>query len=303
MPTSGNVPKHLEAAARTGFLTSSRATQMAMAWPRIAQVVTLGAKSVDLVDLGAAPMPIENKTGFVAQQFIEKTIAVEPTNWELTVSLSYNAYKDDQTGNLMQRCRQAGRNFQRHINKRVFEVLNAGDGQTYSACYDGQDFFDSDHVDKGADYTTAQDNENALTLTLDNFETVWQAAKVFRDDQGEYPEYDYNVIVCHPNLYREAYQITSNQFAYDTANREANPYTNIVTAPIITSPYLDSTAWYLGASSEDIKPLLVVMREQPGLQMAWFDPTAADGGRNYFKFYGRYEVFYGDWRLITQGNT
>jgi hypothetical protein len=45
------------------------------------------------------------------------------------------------------------------------------------------------------------------------------------------------------------------------------------------------------------------MKEQPYLQEQWFDPDQKDGGHHYFKFYARYEVFYGDWRLAYQGNT
>jgi len=265
--------------------------------------LNMDAKAIDLVDLGATPMPVEARGGPVGQDFIERTKTVTPTDWELTVWLSYNALRDDQTGNLVRRCRQAGRRFQRHINKRVFDVLNGGDGTTYGLCYDGQEFFDSDHVDVGAAYSTNQDNENALALSLDNFETVLNAANLFRDDQGEYTEYSYDLLICHPSLYRVAYQIANDEFAYDTANRELNPYSSMITAPIVTSPYLDSTAWYIAASSEEIKPLILAMREQPSLQETWFDPTAAQGGRYYFKFYARYEVHYGDWRLINQGNT
>ena len=303
MPTSGNVPKHLEVGAQTGFLTSMRESAGRYPWQRLAMQMGIGAKSVDLVDLGAAPMPVESRGGPVGQDFIEKTKTVTPTDWELTTWISYNAVQDDQTGSLLRRCRQAGANFQRHINKRVFQVLNAGDGQTYGACYDGQDFFDSDHVDLGAAYSTNQDNENVLALSLDNFETVWNAAQLFRDDQGEYTEYAYDLLVCHTSLYRTARQIVENIWAYDTANQEMNVFADKLTAPLITNPNLDSTAWYLIASSEEIKPLLVVMREQPGLQESWFDATAANGGRYYFKFYGRYEVHYGDWRLASQGNT
>lgn len=303
MPTSGNVPKHLVVGARTGFLTSLRENAGRWPWQRLAMQLNMDAKSIDLVDLGATPMPVENRTGIVVQDFIEKTKAVTPTSWDITVSLSYNAAQDDQTGNLMRRCRQAGRNFQRHANKRVITVLNGGDGTTYGLCYDGQEFFDSDHVDKGADYQTNQDNENALALSLDNFETVWNASQLFRDDQGEFTEYEYDLLVCHTSLYRVGKNIVENMWAYDTANREANVFADRLTSPLITNPNLDSTAWYLAASSEEIKPLILAMREQPGLQESWFDPTAADGGRYYFKFYARYEVHYADWRLINQGNT
>lgn len=296
---SGNVPQHLVVAARTGFLTAMRARQYP--WQQVAMTLNMGAKQVDLVDLGAAPMPKDSKSGVTVQDMIEKTKQVGVTDWDITVWISQNAINDDQTGTLERRVRGAGDNFQKHINKRVFDVLNGGDGTTYGLCYDGQEFFDSDHVDPGADYQTNQDNEYALALSLDNFETVWVAAQATLDDQGEYTEYIYDLLVCHPSNKRVAAQITENKEAYDTANREMNPFTGEMR--YVTVPYLDTTAWHLIASGESVKPLIVAMREQPHLQSAWFDPTAPDGGRHYFKFFARYEVHYGDWRLAYQGNT
>lgn len=296
---SGNVPKHLVVGARTGFLTGMK--RRAYPWQKVAMTLNMGAASVDLVDLGAAPMPLESKSGLTVQDMIERTKAVTPTDWDITVWISQNAVDDDQTGALLRRCRQAGDNFQKHINKRVMQVLNAGDGTTYGSCYDGQDFFDSDHVDAGAHYQTNQDNENTLALTLDNFETVWVAAQGTMDDQGEYTEYIYDLIVCNPSLAREAAQICENREAYDTANREMNPYAGKI--DFITSSYLDTNAWHLIASDEVVKPLVLAMKKQPHLQSTWFDPEAPDGGRHYFKFFARYEVHYGDWRLAYQGNT
>jgi len=294
---SGNVPKHLVVGARTGFLTALKAAKAD--WKRIAMPIKMGAKSIELVDLGAAPMP---KDHYTAQDMIEKYKTVTPSDWSIVVWISYNAVKDDQTGSLERKVKGAGRNFDKHMNDRCFTVLNAGDGQTYGACYDGQDFIDSDHVDKGAHYQTSQDNENALSLNGDNFETVWVAAQGFKDDQGEETGYVYDLIVCHPSNRREAHQICKNEWLdWGTGNREQNPWQGEL--DYITTPKFDTTAWHLVASSEPIKPLILAMREEPALQDAWFDPKAEDGGRYYFKFFARYEVHYGDWRTVNQGNT
>jgi phage major head subunit gpT-like protein len=215
--------------------------------------------------------------------------------------ISYNAVQDDQTGTLENRVRGAGVNFQRHLNDRVFKALNGGDGTTYGLCYDGVNFFAATHKDKGAAYQTAQSNTNALALSLDNFTTVNIAAQKYLDDQGEYCGFSGDLLVVPPDLEYVAGQICLNPTAYDTANREANPFSG--KRDYIVSPQLDTTAWALVDTKEPIKPMLVAMREQPNLQDTWFDPDAADGGRYYFKFYARYEVFFGNWRLATMGNT
>lgn len=296
---AANVPKHLVVGARTGFLTSMK--ERPYAWQRVATQINTTALNTDLVDLGAAPMPVESKSGLTVQDYIEKWIQIKPTSWDITVFISQDAIDDDQTGGLERKVRGAGDNFQKHINKRVFTVLNGGDGTTYGLCYDGQEFFDSDHSDAGAHYTTDQDNEFTLALNLDNLETVWVAAQAFRDDQGEFTQLEYDLLVCHPTNMRVATQICDNVDAYDTADREKNPFENRL--GFITSPELDSNAWHLAASNEVNKPLILNMRKQPALQSAWFDPDQPDGGYYFFKFYARYKVGYGDWRGAVQGQT
>jgi len=296
---SGNVPKHLVSGARTGFLVAMR--EMKLPWQKIAMPHNMDGKTTDLVDLGAAPMPMKSIGGLQVQDFIEKHVEVQPEDWEIVVWISQNAIDDDRTGELERKVKGAGRNFQRHINKRVFQVLNGGDGSTYGACYDDSDFFDDDHIDAGAAYQTAQANEYALTLSMDNFETVYVAAQALKDDQGEEGEYQYDLLTVNPANERVAAQICANEWSYDTAQREKNPYSGKF--EYVTNAQLDSTAWHLIASSEEIKPIIVAMRKQPQLQDAWFDPAAADGGHHYFKFFARYEMYYGDWRLACQGNT
>jgi len=296
---SGNTPKHLVVAARTGFLQAMRVRDYP--WQQIAMTLQMDAASIDLVDLGAAPMPTKSKTGVTIQDFIEKTKVVTPSDWDITVWMTQNQMDDDQTGTLERRVRQAGDNFQKHINKRVFQVLNAGDSATEGLTYDGTNFFNSAHIDKGADFQTGQDNEDTNNLSQPNFDTTWVNAQTARDDQGEFTQYIYDLLVTHPSNNVTAANITGNPQDQSTANRAINPYAGDVS--YLTSSYLDTNAWYLIASKEPIKPLILAMKKEPHLQSTWFDAEAPDGGRHYFKFFARYEVHYGDWRLAWQGQT
>jgi phage major head subunit gpT-like protein len=297
---SGNVPQHLSLLAKTGFLTT--ALKPVPDWAPIATMIDMTAKNQTLVDLGGAPMPARNRGKFNAQDFIEKSLAVAPLDWELPVFISGNAVKDDQTGKLLSKVRAAGSNFQRHLAQTAFAALNDGDATTnYGAGYDAKAFYANDHADPGAAYTTAQDNLDSLTLSLTNFETVRVKAKLARDDQGEFVDYSYDALVVDPTNERLAKQITDNPLDSTTANRATNPYSGTVRT--IVSPKLDTGAWILVASSEVIKPIIIVMREQPHLEDAWKDPEAPDGGRFYFNFTARYNFYYGDWRTAWMGHS
>ena len=76
--------------------------------------------------------------------------------------------------------------------RNLLTTLEAGNS---TACYDGQYFFDTDHVDVGADYATAQDNDltqaitAAATPTVANikasFELALAALAGFKGDTGK----------------------------------------------------------------------------------------------------------------------
>jgi phage major head subunit gpT-like protein len=296
---SGNVPYHLIYGARAGFLQSVK--DVAPLWQQVAMVANLETRSLDLVDLGASPMPKESKTGMTIQDFIEKHVAVKPKDWDITVYLSYNALKDDRIGDLERRVRGAGANFNKHLNSLVFSALDAGDGTTYGTSYDGLSLFNANHVDSGANYQTVQNNVNALALSLDNFDTVYSALSTVRDDQGEFMAYTPNLLIVPPALKRTAAQICDNKEAYDTTNRESNPYAGQISYIVV--PWLSSTAWILMDTTGEIKPIIVAMRETPSLQDAWFDPDKPDGGWYCFKFYARYSAGPGSWQPVSMGNT
>lgn len=298
MAISGNLPKHLEVAARTGVL-GARAVDN-MPYRRVAMEVDLTAKSTTFVDLGGMPIPTNNAK--IVDTMVEKGKTVEPEDWYLTVSISQNAIDDDQTGSLESRFRGVLPAFQRHMNSRTFTVLNAGDTATYgTGITSATTFFSNSHVYSGAKNTTGQDNLYATVLSQDNFDTAWVAMRQFKDDQGNYYELNPNLIVCHPSNNSIAHNITGNRESMDTANRESNPYAGAVS--YITVPQFDTTAWVLVDESQPVKPLVVAIRKRPMLNDQWFDATEGDGGKWYWQYHGRYVVAYGDPLLALMGNT
>lgn len=295
-----NVPNHLVVGARQGFLNAIR-TAPPMPYRRVAEIIPVTTASGKLTDLGSTPHPVKSTGQNVNQDMIERSLDWTPIDWEITVNISHNAIQDDQSGTLLSKVKSAGANFPAHINQYVFAALNAGEGTTYGACYDGLSFFNDAHVDKGAKYSTTQDNKLANALSLDNFTTTMAAAEVFKNDMGKNTGFRYNLLVVPPALRYLAAQITQNSEAYDTASREMNPFAGAL--DFIVTPEYDATAWTLHATAEGAKSIGVIMREEPHLLHAWFDPNQKEGGLYYFKFFARYNVVYLDWRTAIMGNT
>jgi hypothetical protein len=299
MTISGEVPTLLKMAAQTGFLTSAQPPVPLYA--PIASTYDMPANAIDLVDIGGSPMPTQTKGQPNIQGFIEKTLPVKPLDWDIEVMISYNAVRDDKTGQLERRARAAGDNFQRHIAQQAFQALNDGDATTnFGACYDGGAMFANAHIDKGAYYQTGQDNLDGLSLSLANFGTVYTKAQKTRDDQGVFTQYNYDLLVVSPDLANVAWQITNVRGGSETTTN-ANQYAGMVRH--IVAPQLDATAAILVASNENVKPIIVVMREKPNLQATWFDPHGPDGGTYFFKFHAAYNHVYGEWRTAYMINS
>jgi len=293
-----SLPKHLEVAARTGVLTA--VAKDVQQYTQVATEIDLTAASQTLVDLGG--LPIVTSDPLAVDTFVERQKTVTPTDWYVQTKISGNDLDDDQTGTLRNRFQNILPAFQKHINSRVFTVLNAGDGTTYGTSVDGQAMFYASHVYTGAQYTTAQDNVDALTLSHANFETGWVKASQYRDDQGNYYEHNYNLLIVHPTNFSIASNIAGNSATYDTANNESNVFASMGIR-VIRAPQMDTTAWILAAVSEAAKPMFVAIRKRPQLMDIVFDKDTDNGGTWYFKYHGRYVVDYADWSLAYMGNT
>lgn len=299
MIVRSDIAKSLEYGGKAQFLEGRGA------WPLqrnlIASPATSTGKKEMYLGLGAHPMPIEARDRVVIRGLAEKYIEIENKDWEVTLAVSHNAINDDRVGHVLPWMRSAGSRFEQHMDKLCFQALDAGDGTTYGLCYDGQYYFDVDHADAKSDYTTAQGNLGTSTLNLDNFNTIWVLAKAFKDDRGELVDMPFDLLIVPPALVTVAAQICDNREAYDTANREINPWAGKFR--YIVSPYLGSTAWILACSLLPDKPIIFQLRQGPEM-VVWDDESvAAEGGVRLFKWTARYQVGYGDWRLAYMGKT
>jgi len=324
MITRKDIAAHLEKNIRTGFLLGSKDYSPLRS-------SFCGEKSSDgafeqYADMGATPWPVQNagkagaggtdsRTGGPQVNALdeggsvqivggeERALVVYNLDWEIGIGVTHNAINDDRAGDLEAWARGASANFEKHKDYEAFRALNSGEATTsFGAGYDGQAFFSASHVDPGAVYTTAQDNQYALTLDLDNFETVRVASGKYLDSRGKYIGFNHNLLIVPPDLERIAAQVASNEWAYDTGNREINPYAGSVRLVVAPGGWLDTTAWYVVDTSQVQKPLYLQMRQSPQLSII-DDDLQGSGGIRYYKWHARYAMFYGDWRLCTQGNT
>lgn len=231
----------------------------------------------------------------------ERSMTVYNRDWDIPIGIYHNAINDNRIGNLDQWARTAGERFEQHKDYLSFDALNSGAGTTYGNAYDGTTFFSTTHTDPGGEYQTNQSNSNSSALSLDNFDTVYIAAAKYLDDRGQPTGFIPDLLIHPVDLRTIASNIVDNPDAYDTGNNENNPNFGELRRLQAPGAWLDSTAWYLVVSNLSVKPINMQIRQQP--QLVFWDDHSQGGGIRYYKWMARYEIFYGDWRLATQGNT
>lgn len=192
-----------------------------------------------------------------------------------------------------------------HPVELAFDMLEAGDANTYGTTFDGQNFFDTTH-----DYSTSAGTQsNIITsgsgTSVANIITDFQAAMSrldgFTYDQGgtgNAKKRKLNktmnriLVVCPSALFGTFNQaMTQNRLA----NGEDNPIKGKFS--LVSRPMTDANDWYITVMDEgQFKPFLFQMEKEPLLDT----PTMQDEGvreRRTFSWgsYGRYNVAYGAW--------
>ena len=267
----------------------------------IAEPATSTGKEETHVGLADPPMPVEAVDQVQVRGLKERYITIENKDWETTLAITHNAINDDRVGHVVPWMRKAGTRFEQHMDKRCWQALNGGDGDAYGLCYDGQYFFDTDHVDEGAEYVTAQSNLGTTTLTLDGFNTIWIAAQGILDSRGEYLEIPFDLLTVSPTLMTVAAQICNNENAYDTGNREVNPFNGKFRYH--HSAHMGAASWAISCTLPGFRPIIFQLRQKPEL-VVWDDHMVAMGsGIRYMKWSARYEIGYANWRYAYLGKT
>jgi phage major head subunit gpT-like protein len=191
----------------------------------------------------------------------------------------------------------------------VFQVLELGKGAT-GLCYDGQQFFDTDHVDPGADYTTIQSNRltgtgTSVTALETDYNAARKAMRMFRDGYGRPMNIMPTHVVCHPALEGAFRKLLNSDTYIVVGGTDAGAaITNIWkgTADLIVSNYLtDENDWYLLSLNRPVKPLIFQMRQEPQFAARDRPDDPAVFDQKVFKYGAdmRCNVGYGLWQLAV----
>ncbi|MEN2427255.1 Mu-like prophage major head subunit gpT family protein [Chromobacterium vaccinii] len=264
-------------------------------WQKVAMLVPSSTKTNDYKWLSNFPR---------MQKWIgEKTVkalaasgySITNDDWEVTVEVDRNDIDDDNLGIYAPQAQMAGESAKQLPDEIVFDLVNKG---FISQCYDGQYFFDVDHVVAGQSVSnkgTKKLSAASLAAARASYGAARTAMKKLRDDEGRPLNIAPNVLLVPPALEDDANLLMTTERFEDG---KPNPYRN--TATVVVAPWLNSdTAWFLLDTSRPVKPFIYQERKKP-VFVQQTDPQA-DGVYMRKKFLfgaeARAAGGYGFWQL------
>jgi phage major head subunit gpT-like protein len=202
--------------------------------------------------LGMSPMMREWVGGRVAKGFREAGVTIPNLDFEATLEVLRHELVRDKSGQIRVRIAELARKAANHWMKLLSDLIVAGEGSTLGLCYDGQFFFDTDHVegDSGTQSNDITYNVNTTTApTAAEMEQAIlagvQAIVGFRDDQGDPMNDDAAgfLVMVPTTFYAAAAAAIRNPVIVDGSGSRTNTLANLAGASLMLAINPRLTTW------------------------------------------------------------
>lgn len=264
-----------QAIAQLNGLTAKfdfRMQQAEIFYPEICTIVPSNRHAENYGWLGAMPGMVEWLGERQMQQLLAYRYWLENLHWEQSIAIERTSIDDDHLGLYGPSFEQAGLEAAQHPDELVFDALVAGSD---APCFDGQYFFDTDHV---AGSSGSQSNllsptaANASAPTVAEFQAAFSAAVVqmfsLRNDKGK---------LFHRPVLRKASDLMllvpntmleNARIAMLAVQISATTNVLIGQADVVGSPFLtDASSFYLFRTNQILKAFVFQRRQELRRQM------------------------------------
>lgn len=296
---------------RRGFsLIYQRGYEGVAPWaPRVSVNVPSNNKSNTYGFLAKTPVMREWLDDRVLNNIAEHEFSIENKDYEITVEVDRNDVEDDNYGVHQPKVEMMGMAARKQFDYLLAALMQEGQSRL---CYDGQNFFDTDHPTSRFDAAAGlQQNywASGRALTLDNYVATRAAMMGFLGEDGKPLGVMPNLLVVPPALEHIGRQLLMSDYVVNTAGATpaagAAPMGNVMkgTADLLVVPELagQPTTWYLLDASKPMKPFVTQTRKAP--QLMRLDDGSEHAARTKKFLYGidmRGAAGYGLWFLAAK---
>ena len=291
--TRSDMPTLLEDGLKTVFFEALDAT--IGDYERIATIVGSESDQENYAWLGAVPAIREFKDERMPLGLLEHDYAIRNKTWESSIAVERAAIEDDKYGQIKLRVMSLAREAKRHMDELVFGLLKNGFA---SKCYDGQYFFDTDHLDGESG---AQSNKGTAALSATALQAAITAMMKYKDDRGKLLGVIPDLLVVPPDLQWTAMELLESTYWPGEGAVTANTASNVLKGKLdlLVSPYLtDTNDWFVLSTKGVVKP--IILQSRTPIEFAALEADSESGFMRDEYVYGvraRYNAGYGLWQM------
>lgn len=307
--TRADIPKLLSSGLRTEF-QKGYDTPMPDVYKRVTMEVPSGKDKEVYGWLGSTPKMSEWIDERKLKGMLEHSFEITNKDFEATLEIDRNAIEDDQYGQIKLRANQLGMEARRYYDEYLATIIEAN-----GLCYDGQNFFDTDHSegDSGTQSNAPTAASGYAVATAANFLTVLKlvasAMGQFKDDKGKHYGARPTAVMVPTSLEwvaKEAFDPSFRGGGETSATNWAKGAVEVIVNPFLTNAgtVAHSKVYWLDLS-KPIKPFIFQNRKAPEF-VALDKPDSYENFMRRKIMYGvdaRFNMGFGDWKLayVTQG--
>jgi len=291
--TRSDMPNLLEDGLKTVFFEALDAT--IGDYERVATIVPSESDQEDYPWLGAVPAIREFVDERLPLGLLENNYTIRNKTWESSIAIERAAIEDDKYGQIKLRVQSLAREAKRHMDQLVFTLLKNGFAST---CYDGQYFFDTDHV---SGESGTQSNKGTSALDAAALQAAITAMMKFKDDKGKFLGIVPDLLVVPPDLQWTAMELLESTYWPQSATNTLKVASNVLKGKLdlLVSPYLtDTNDWFVLSTKGIVKP--VILQSRTPVEFAALESDSESGFMRDQYIYGvraRYNAGYGLWQM------
>jgi phage major head subunit gpT-like protein len=272
-------------------------------WTRVAMEAPSTTDGETYNWLGAVPAMKEWIDTKIAAGLSAFNYTIRNKDWESTIEVDRNTFEDDKLGMVNPRIQELSQEAARHPDELISSLIT-----TNGLCYDGQNFFDTDHSEgaSGTQVNTAAGTGVTTALLTADFRTARAAMINVKDDRGKPMIKNLGqdamgapngmwLVMCPPALMGTFEELMNASFISNTENVLKGAFS------LWVNPYLtDANDWYLFYVGSAVRPLIMQMRKRP-VFVSLQDPNSSESvffrKKFYFGVEARYNAGYGLWQF------
>lgn len=282
----------LEQSILTNFFEAYEATESSST--ELAMTVKSKGASEDYGWLGQMHGLREMLGERVPQKLKAYKYALPNREFEDSVEVKHSDIKDDQTGKYLTTARSIGQLVKEFPDEQIYgELMPNGENMP---CYDGQNFFDTDHPINEETSAVQSNYFTSTPLTAENFAKVRLAMLSFKGDKGKAVNKKLDLRLVVPvQLEAAAKAIVEPENIVVGGVPVKNPNYNAAKVKV-SSELTAEKGWYLINVAGEIKPFVIQEREYEPL--SFLGENSEKGWWNkkyYFGTYWRGAFGYGLW--------